>query len=301
MYKGFPRSLIPLICCQRDGNALALTSLDESPFLQHASLVCEQCGMHYPIREGFLELVAGQDPIDPINVQEIDARDREASHYEAHLPQIQNESELGTTLPHVPRGGMTVDYGCGTGRVTLHLVQRSAGLVAIDFSRESLKVFAAKIDRDTPVGLVLADATQTRLARNAFDVAISTMVIEHIPTEERRRKFYSLVHESLKARGKFVFTVYHYPLFAQWRGVSREGFHASNIFFHRFTGDEIRRELADVLDIVEIRPFYACVSLVRRIWHAKVWLSRMMDQVPGVKEMGWFMLVIAQRNAADVP
>jgi ubiquinone/menaquinone biosynthesis C-methylase UbiE len=75
-----------------------------------------------------------------------------------------------------------VEVGCGTGRNTAWLVERSAEIVAFDFSDEMLAKARARV-KDPRVQFVQHDARAAwPLADSSADVVIAMLILEHIET-----------------------------------------------------------------------------------------------------------------------
>jgi SAM-dependent methyltransferase len=75
------------------------------------------------------------------------------------------------------------EVGCGTGQMSLYLARADREIVALDLSREALKLGAAAAARygtDT-VTFVEADLTRLPLRAGAFDLVYSSGVLHHTP------------------------------------------------------------------------------------------------------------------------
>jgi SAM-dependent methyltransferase/uncharacterized protein YbaR (Trm112 family) len=306
MNRGFPVNLVALVRCQADGaplEALGTIEQDDSPFILEGEVTCPSCNVAYQVRGGILELASAQAPMDPVNAAEVEARDAGAEGYDAHFSPTRNESEIRSTLAPVQVMNSTIlDLGCGTGRVTRRLLQEARAVLAVDFSRVSLEVFAESLNQENNVGLVLADATQIVVAADSFDVVLSTEVLEHIPTSALRSRFFNLVRDCLKSDGVFVFTAYFYSSLARLSGAPREGFHASNIFFHRFSRSEIRAESRACFDVRIARPIQVPVPLVHKLRLSPAkregvqWgpISRVAERMPFMNQFAQLILVVAR-------
>lgn len=71
-----------------------------------------------------------------------------------------------------------VDLGCGGGLFSIPLAQRGASVTGVDISKESIEVARAQRVRNT--NFLVADACQTGLPTESFDLALITDVLEHI-------------------------------------------------------------------------------------------------------------------------
>lgn len=89
-----------------------------------------------------------------------------------------------------------LDFGCGTGLVSLSLLPDTGYLTGADTSAGMLDIFQKKIDRLnlTNCKLVQIDTDEIPFKPESFDVIISTMTFHHIPrTAEMIRKLYELL------------------------------------------------------------------------------------------------------------
>jgi SAM-dependent methyltransferase len=94
----------------------------------------------------------------------------DAFHRDAFLPLIP------------PPGRLTVDIGCGEGRVSRDLRARGHPVLAVDLSPAMTR--AAATHPEQPVPAVVADATRLPLARGSADCAVAFMSlhdIDHMP------------------------------------------------------------------------------------------------------------------------
>jgi ubiquinone/menaquinone biosynthesis C-methylase UbiE len=297
-YPGFPRALVDLVRCQRDGGRLtvAVPAGSGATHLCQAELCCVTCSTRHLIVDGVLDLLSIQLPVDPVRSQEIAARDREATVYDtAFFSDADNEMEIPSTLDGLALDGKVVaDLGCGTGRITVHLLPRADLILAADYSLSSLHVLARKIGGYGNVGLVLADATQLCLAEGAFDIAVSTQVVEHIPAAELRLAFLQRMRACLRPGGDIVLTAYHYSLRKRLLG-DRAGFHGSTIYYHRFAVQELRDEVAQIFTVCEARPIQLRLPAIHRLPLPWGRISRAVERTPVLRDLGHLVLIRAKK------
>ena len=70
-----------------------------------------------------------------------------ASHYDTFYTKWAGEYELQQIRPLVPEKSVVLDYGCGTGRTTIDLLQRGCSVTAYDFSPVMLSVAQTKAEK----------------------------------------------------------------------------------------------------------------------------------------------------------
>jgi ubiquinone/menaquinone biosynthesis C-methylase UbiE len=81
-------------------------------------------------------------------------------------------------------GRKIIEVGCGTGRNTAWLVERSAEIVALDFSEEMLAKASARVN-DPGVRFIQHDArAKWPLADASADIVIAMLILEHVQNLE---------------------------------------------------------------------------------------------------------------------
>jgi SAM-dependent methyltransferase len=300
MYRSFPLRLASTVRCPADRGELRASV--EGEWIGTGFLECTTCGRRLPVEDGILNMLEGQLPVDGAAAREIAARDREALTFDRRSSNIRNDMEVPSTLGGVDFSGRdVVDLGCGTGRITSRVIDTAGSVLAIDFSRRSLEVFAEKLQDNAEVGLVLGDVTTIPLTRGAFDVALSTQVIEHIPTREARSAFFEFVRKAIRVDGVFVCTVYHHDLRSRLGRIQREGTHESGIFYHRFTRREIKAEMKRHFDDVSVRPIKIAIPYLIRLPLPWGRVSRALERVPLLNSLGHLLRVVARNRGHRKP
>lgn len=291
---GFPRNLLRYLICQKDQSPLV--PVTEADLIADGSVACALCGAPYPVTGGILNLLSGQQPIDQISAQEVAARDADAPAYDQRFSPVRNATEIPSTLANLDLSHKSVlELGCGTGRLTTLLQGEANHVVAVDFSRESLRILSRKLVPATNVGLVFADATQLQLPEECFDLVLSSQLLEHVSPEDRQ-KIFAQVWRSLKPNGSFVFSVYHQSLLRRVRRAPRDGFHQGQIRFHYFSAAELQHEVAQHFSIRDLHPIQIPAPL-RRVGVPAGWLSRKLERVPLLNSFGSLLKVTAQKSS----
>lgn len=299
MYSGYPRDLIAIVYCPRDGKPLHASLESSVDQLFHGEVRCAGCGISYQIREGILRLLPGQRPLDTLVRDEQQARDERATRYEAHFDEWENAEELSALLadPEQFRSKTILDLACGTGRLTRTLAALAAVTLAADMSEESLRVLASQIPSGIKIGLIWGDAVQLRFAPESFDAILSTQLLEHIPGREKRVQFLRAAHSSLKTSGTFFLTAYYYSLLRRILKRKQEGFHAGGIFYHRFTVSEIRAELGGGFEILIARPLQPDRRVLSKLPWPNSWMRTGVRHRVLARVVGQLLFVRARKRA----
>ncbi len=292
---GFSRELIDTVLCRRDGSPVTLSDTDGAEFIQNGLLTCDQCGTAYRLRDGILDTINEVNGIGEDMQREIDARDKDAEHYDEFADQDWYRLEIPTTMAHLDGidGQRMIEFGSGTGRFTVELTKRVGSLTAVDFSRASLDVLQRKFSNQPSIGLIQGDVTQMKFQPESYDVAVSTQLLQHIPSAEKRRDFLQVAYDCLKPGGYFLLTAYYQGIRRRLCGHPAEGCHESGIFFHYFTQEEVRREFSRLFEVEHIHPFLFHVPLLWRQEFKHPWIGKVCARTPLLKQFGSLILVRA--------
>lgn len=100
------------------------------------------------------------------------------------------------------------EVGCGTGQMSLYLARADRELVALDLSREALRLGAGAARRYgiERVAFVEADLTRLPLRPGTFDLVYSSGVLHHTPDP---RAAFAHVAEAVKPGGMIVIGLYN--------------------------------------------------------------------------------------------
>ena len=264
LQKGEPLArgnLLSLLACPRDEGPLeAKPATDEERTGADGdceeALVCASCGARWPVEDGIVRCLgsSANPALDrPEKLDEMRARDREASTFEARYTGLRNAIEVPPCLGALDARAedAVVELGCGTGRFTLLYAGKVSATVAIDFSLASLRELSARLaghERDRVV-LVHGDVCHPAARAGAFSKVASFQVLEHIPTSEQRAAAFATARRLLGPEGRFVCSVYHWSRSKKRRAANgkadnakKEGLHRSTppIYYYNFEETELR-------------------------------------------------------------
>jgi uncharacterized protein YbaR (Trm112 family) len=256
--------MLPLLACPdcRQPISVIEDRIADSSSLTEGELGCAACGSHFPVQNGIPRLM----PRELLDAQkdEIEARDAQVDQYDANsFLNVFGRFEIPKTLANLrpQQTDLLLEAGCGTGRMTALLSSKVRGMVAVDFSFESLvanqkKLAAAGI---TNVHLAQADICNLPFADSVFDRALSCQVLEHVPGADARRAAVASIGRVAKPGATVVISGYQYsPLMGQ-----KEGRHDGGIPFFRFTRSEFHELLSTALRVREVTGSLVYLYLAR--------------------------------------
>jgi SAM-dependent methyltransferase len=318
----FPRHLLPLLRCSRDGGSLATTIETRASALgiSDARLACTSCAAEYAIEQGIARML--DTALTAEDEHEIAIRDEEFSFSEPAPfvpPAIGWRSELSDMIEIPPflaalgplDGRKVLEIGCGDGRFTMLMAQRGADVLAIDFSINALRKLAmwlpagiaptvypqadpaAAKDVRLRIGLVQADASRGLVAPQSVDRALSTTPLD---SREQRLSMYRMIADALTDDGWFIGSVEHDDLIRRSLGqpLARR-YSAGGIFIEHFLPETVQRECAPYFGKVRSRPIRPRVPLVTRLpLGLSVRVSRAVAAVPGLRQFGEILLFRAE-------
>jgi ubiquinone/menaquinone biosynthesis C-methylase UbiE len=85
-------------------------------------------------------------------------------------------------LRQLPRKmALALDVGCGTGRFTRVLAERTERVIGLDIAPEMIRVATERSQTHRNIEYVIADASRYRYPREAFDCVASIATLHHLP------------------------------------------------------------------------------------------------------------------------
>lgn len=98
-----------------------------------------------------------------------------------------------------------IDIGCGWGNISLALQKRGFDVIGLDYSKKSIEICkntAKKLSLDSEK-FIFANATDTKLRTESFDVAYCCDFVEHLYPKVYE-DFLKEIYRILKKNGKFI-------------------------------------------------------------------------------------------------
>lgn len=213
---------------------------DRTPLPPEHGPVCPACGRDFAGSDGILRMLPASDAVPEV-LAERRQRDSEAKQYDRLLAlRLLSIAEIPLTLRplRLQAGTRLVEVGCGTGRMSLPAVRSGAGCVLVDHSLESLRLLRGKLPSGHRVLLVQGNAACLPVRDGWANAVLASQMLEHLPSESLRSSATAEMRRVLKPGGKLALSAYRrLPL------LPREGKHSGEIFFRRFTHEELHRLL----------------------------------------------------------
>ena len=234
-----------LVCPAGEAHPLRLAQEGrEGDAVLEGSIECGVCGTVFRIRRGILvSATVEKESLSAVKIQEIERRDigyKDVKNYQLHPDRLAEYDAIKTAIGDCA-GQWVLDAGCGVGQTT-KVFQGAERGVGIDFSLAGLLNFNHEPVRK--MDLIQGDVCKQYCRPGLFDKAISSQVLEHIPTPEERLAFLGQLAKALKPSGLCVLTVYNYDKTRVAMGIPKEGRHENGIFYHCYSQDELAEEMS---------------------------------------------------------
>lgn len=299
MYKTFPLSLLSLLRCPLDQAVLDLKdSVEIGQGVRSGQLRCTTCDAVYAIEDGIVRMLS-KASLDDESKHELVIREQRAEIFDPRdESSAWNRMEIEPTIEALePLAGKNVlELGCGNGRLTVLLAKRAAGIVAVDFSLESLRTLATRIEPEWRIGLVNADCAEMAVQKNSFDRALSTLV-SNLPTARHRAAMLRLAANATGGTGKFVFSTHHYGIRERLRGEPKSGhYRDTDIYRYLFSRRDILEETTHYFQHAQCHPVRIQLPLLGRLGFPVVAFSLFAEKIPLLNQLGDILLVVAQNT-----
>ncbi len=125
--------------------------------------------------------------------------DKEAAQWDANPGRVKLANQIADAIIRegsLERSMNALDFGCGTGLVTLRIQPLVKSILGVDNSQGMLKTLQEKIRTlgVTNVRMQLIDFEKGDLVEGLFDLVVSSMTLHHIPdTAAMFRQWYDLL------------------------------------------------------------------------------------------------------------
>jgi SAM-dependent methyltransferase len=141
-------------------------------------------------------------------------------------------------LVQLSHGGPVLEWGVGTGRLALGLLERGIDVHGLDASSEMLEILASKPGADR-IATTLGDFTTTRVPGSFALVVLAINTLFALPDQEAQVRCFENAALHLRPGGRFVVEAWIPDIAAFSRN--------SSVSSRKIGGDEVALVLADLL------------------------------------------------------
>jgi SAM-dependent methyltransferase len=283
------------------------------PLAGAEALGCRPCGAVYPVTDGIPQLIGRRSQL---NLAEIATQDGNAEHYDDvryHQPWsvAYHEDTMDQLVELAPPRGLILDDGCGTGAF-LDFVRRRGhavdGYAGIDVSRGMLARAGKRIRAgDAPELLVQADASRLPFADASFDVVYARALLHHLPDPVQGLREIARVLRPGGTAALFDPNKNLISALPRYLARRTDRFDDDHKNFH---ADELAAMVSSALQLGEVRFFgYVAYPLlgfpdlidftrrlpIARIAGGLIRLDRALGAVPGLRRLGWGVMMAAHK------
>lgn len=271
-------------------------------------LVCPACDRLLPVEDGVPDLLGATDGV---NLGELATQDHvselyeEARYQKPHAREFHRQNLL-RMCRMVDLGGRVLDAGCGNGfffDAARELVPPTAELVGLDLSEAMLR-----LARQHHPHLVRGDATRLPFADASFDTVLARSLLHHLPDPDAGAREIARV---LRPGGELVVLDTHKTVVSALpRTIANRGEHFDEDH-KNFSKDELTSLIGRHLEVkaVEYMGYVAYPLLgfpdlidfgrflpMRLVAPPLLAVDRMAARVPGLRRLGWGIVVKAIRS-----
>jgi ubiquinone/menaquinone biosynthesis C-methylase UbiE len=282
-----------------------LTSADET-------LSCERCRASYAIEGGIASLIGARSQL---NAKEVETQDHVADHYDSiryNRPSSvrYHEDTMEQLVELAPPRGTILDDGCGTGAFLEFARRRGTRIdryIGVDVSRGMLSRARKRLQLDGVDHLLVhADACRLPFADETFDVVYARALLHHLPDPAQG---VAEIRRVLKPGGVAVVLDPNKNVISTLpRYLARRTEHFDDDH-KNFRAEELERIVGSALAIDEVRFFgYLAYPLlgfpdlfdfdrfgISRIAEGLIRLDRRVAGVPGLRRLGWGVMMRAHK------
>ncbi len=111
---------------------------------------------------------------------------------------------LINAIPDNKENPKILDLGCGTGNITLKILERfpNAEITCLDLSDKMIEIAKDKLKEYDNVNFIIGDFTEYKFEKT-YDAIVSSLALHHIPTDEEKQSMYQDIYNALTINGVF--------------------------------------------------------------------------------------------------
>ncbi len=233
---------------------------------------------------------------------EMAIRDDLATKYDSDYSYYRNTVEYMSILKNfkIDCSDFILEVGAGTGRITSELTRRGAEVVAIDYSKNSLRINRSRCNCQA----ILADLCFLPFRSVVFDKATAVNCFQHVPTWKSRLKGLREIWRVLKKDSLFLIEVYNYPILRKFQKRHKQAYRRGKVgllYYYSFNRSEFKLMLLSVfekiLDFRGILVFIFLQELLHKIGLKKtaLLLENFLEKTILSYLLGYFLLAVCQK------
>lgn len=223
---------------------------------------------------------------------EVAARDMQAAGYLTHSKfpvQIDRLREFTAGVAGKRSGLPILDLGCGPGPTTQVLLEAGFNVVAIDFSRESLRLNAQQCGAPRhDVLFVVADLNRVVFGKERAGGLMMADFLQHLGGLDVQKRFLEKAFDALVPGGWYFLSMFNASLPSRLRGDIEGSFSDGSIPYRRATLTEARAMLPESAVVDAVLPM--------NVFHG-VALDRLAAVLPFARHFARWTLICGHRGA----
>lgn len=235
-------------------------------------------------------------------IDEMAIRDDLAGTYDSDFSCYRDTVEYVSVFKKfkIDRSDFILEVGAGTGRFTKEFTRRGAEVVALDYSKGSLRINRSRCDCHA----ILADLGFLPFRSSVFDKAASINVFQHVPTWKSRIQGLREIWRTLKKDSLFLITAYNYPILSRFQNRRKQSYrkaHAGLLYYYSFNRSEFECLLLPIFSkIIDIHGVLILISLQRLLHKIRLRKIALLLEIFFEKTfisylLGSFLLAVCQK------
>lgn len=261
-----------------------------------SKIVCPECGSglnpvdkscecgHYLMLDNMILANIHGDP-------EMECRDKQASGYIGHSKfptQIASFRDWMRGAIDSNKSMAVLELGCGPGPYTAILSNAGCRTLAVDFSRESLKINKEGVRASIRCTFLQQDLNKIIIPEMGFDAVVMADFIQHLGGRSQREILLSKAIEVLKPGGFFYLTFFNINIKHYMRGDVHGEYASGHIRYERLTPENVIDSLPASARTLSVRPM--------NIVNSSYWLDRSISYLPGARFLGRMFEITGVKN-----